>query len=62
MTLGQSSTCQPGELREALAHAHVPTLLVALATLGGDDGWLREQLRPAAPRGPEEGLDGGRAP
>ena len=41
----------PAELRAALKEAHLPTLLMAMATLSGDDAWLREEWRPAAPRG-----------
>jgi 4-hydroxyacetophenone monooxygenase len=52
----------PAELRAALEDAHLPTLLMAMATLTGDDGWRREEWRPAAPRGPEEDNTGGLAP
>jgi 4-hydroxyacetophenone monooxygenase len=33
-----------------------------MATLSGDDAWLREEWRPAAPRGAEEDNTGGLAP
>jgi cation diffusion facilitator CzcD-associated flavoprotein CzcO len=52
----------PDELRAALDEAHLPTLLMAMATLSGDDSWLREEWRPAAPRGAEEDNTGGLAP
>jgi 4-hydroxyacetophenone monooxygenase len=56
----KSST--PEELRAALDHAHLPTLLVAMATLSGDNAWLRDEWRPAAPRGAEEDNTGGLPP
>jgi 4-hydroxyacetophenone monooxygenase len=43
----------------ALEEAHLPTLLMAMATLSGDDAWLREEWRPAAPRGADEDNSGG---
>jgi 4-hydroxyacetophenone monooxygenase len=49
----------PAELQAALEEAHLPTLLMAMATLSGDDAWLREEWRPAAPRGPAEDNTGG---
>ncbi|GAA5174613.1 NAD(P)/FAD-dependent oxidoreductase [Pseudonocardia eucalypti] len=50
----------PAELRAALAGAHLPTLLMAMATLSGDRaGWLRPEWRPAAPRGAGEDDTGG---
>lgn len=52
----------PAELRDALEDAHLPTLLMAMATLSGDAAWLREEWRPAAPRGAEEDNTGGLAP
>ncbi len=52
----------PDELRAALDEAHLPTLLMAMATLSGDDTWLREAWRPAAPRGAEEDNTGGLPP
>jgi 4-hydroxyacetophenone monooxygenase len=52
----------PDELRAALDEAHLPTLLMAMATLSGDDTWLREEWRPAAPRGAEEDNTGGLPP
>ena len=56
------SSSTPEELRSALDDAHLPTLLAAVATLSGDDAWLREEWRPAAPRGPEEDNSGGLPP
>lgn len=55
-------TSSPEELRAALEEAHLPTLLVAMATLSGDHTWLREEWRPAAPRGAEEDNTGGLPP
>lgn len=37
---------QPARLRAALEDANIPTLLVVLAHLTADDGWLREPYRP----------------
>ncbi|WP_354699701.1 4-hydroxyacetophenone monooxygenase [Paraconexibacter sp. AEG42_29] len=48
-----------GELRAALAEANLPTLLLALAQLTGDDRWLREPYVPTAPRGAEDHDSGG---
>jgi 4-hydroxyacetophenone monooxygenase len=49
-----------------LQHAHLPTLLMAMATLTGElrgeDGWLRERWHPKAPRGAEEDDSGGLPP
>src|SRR5687767_9566953 len=56
----KSST--PEELRAALDDAHLPTLLVAMATLSGDNAWLRDEWCPAAPRGAEEDNTGGLPP
>jgi 4-hydroxyacetophenone monooxygenase len=50
------------ELRAALEEAHLPTLLMAMATLSGDDTWLRDEWRPAAPRGAAEDDTGGLPP
>jgi 4-hydroxyacetophenone monooxygenase len=55
-------TSSPEDLRAALEEAHLPTLLMAMATLSGDDAWLRPQWRPAAPRGAEEDDTGGLPP
>src|SRR5947199_7064 len=56
---GRPAPSPPAELRAALEEAHLPTLLMAMATLSGDDAWLREEWRPAAPRGAEEDTSGG---
>ena len=56
---GTPAPSPPAELRAALEEAHLPTLLMAMATLSGDDAWLREEWRPAAPRGAEEDTSGG---
>ncbi|HVW34512.1 MAG TPA: NAD(P)/FAD-dependent oxidoreductase, partial [Acidimicrobiia bacterium] len=37
----------------------LPTLIPAMATLSGDDAWLRAEWRPAAPRGADEDPAGG---
>jgi 4-hydroxyacetophenone monooxygenase len=42
------------ELRSALQEANLPTLLVALAHLTGDDTWLTGRFRPAAPVGVDD--------
>jgi 4-hydroxyacetophenone monooxygenase len=55
-------TSSPEELRAALEQAHLPTLLLAMATLSGDEAWLRDEWRPAAPRGADEDNTGGLPP
>lgn len=47
------------ELRAALEEANIPTLLLALAQLTGDDRWLADDYRPTSPRGAEDHDDGG---
>jgi 4-hydroxyacetophenone monooxygenase len=51
------------DLRAALQDANIPTLLLALAQLTGDERWLSDPYRPTAPRGLEDhdsaGLDAG---
>jgi 4-hydroxyacetophenone monooxygenase len=59
---GTAAVSTPAELRAALEEAHLPTLLMAMATLSGDDAWLRDEWRPAAPRGAEEDNTGGLPP
>lgn len=59
MTASWSSTSSPESLRAALDEAHVPTLLMAMATLSGDGEWLREDWRPEAQRGAEDDNAGG---
>ncbi|HYT40430.1 MAG TPA: NAD(P)/FAD-dependent oxidoreductase, partial [Acidimicrobiia bacterium] len=56
---GTSAASTPDELWAALEDAHLPTLIVAMATLSGDEAWLRPDWRPAAPRGAEEDNSGG---
>ncbi|MEU1549874.1 NAD(P)/FAD-dependent oxidoreductase [Nocardia sp. NPDC005745] len=46
-------------LRAALEQAHMPTLLMVLAQLTGDDKWLQERYAPAKPRGGKDPDDGG---
>lgn len=47
------------ELRAALEHAHLPTLVMALVHLTGDTTWLSDRYKPARPRGGEDPDDGG---
>lgn len=47
------------ELREALQDANLPTLLLALAQLTGEDRWLQDPYRPTAPRGLDDHDSGG---
>lgn len=54
MTASWTSTSSPDELRAALREAHVPTLTAAMATLSGDDSWLRESWRPPNQRDVEK--------
>jgi 4-hydroxyacetophenone monooxygenase len=39
-------TASDDELRDALAVSNIPTLLMVVAQLTGDDAWLREPFRP----------------
>ena len=48
-------------LVEAVARANVPTLLLVVAQLTGDDRWLSDPYRPTAPRGISD-HDGGGLP
>jgi 4-hydroxyacetophenone monooxygenase len=50
------------ELQAALEEANLPTLLVALAQLTGDERWLRDPYRPTSPRGAEDHDGGGFSP
>jgi len=59
VTASWSTHSSPESLRAALREAHVPTLLMAMATLSGDDDWLRESWRPHAQRGAEDDNTGG---
>jgi 4-hydroxyacetophenone monooxygenase len=47
------------ELESALRDANLPTLLLSLAQLTGDDRWLREPYVPVPPRGPGDNDTGG---
>ena len=62
MAAGPAAACTPAELRAALDEAHLPTLLMAMATLSGDATWLRDEWHPAAPRGAAEDDTGGLPP
>jgi 4-hydroxyacetophenone monooxygenase len=60
--LGTSSgngTAAAGELERALRDANLPTLLLSLAQLTGDDRWLRDPYVPIPPRGPGDNDGGG---
>jgi 4-hydroxyacetophenone monooxygenase len=48
-----------GALRVALEEANLPTLLLALATLTGDERWLRGRYVPKPQRGPGDNDSGG---
>lgn len=54
----KAAPTQPG-LAEALEDANLPTLLLSLATITGDDRWLQDPYVPTPPRGPGDGDDGG---
>lgn len=47
------------DLRTALEEANLPTLLVVLAHLTGDDKWLEDPYRPTPARGPGDHDSGG---
>lgn len=47
------------EIRDALDHANLPTLLLVLAHLTGDDRWIQEPYQPSRPRGVEDNDTGG---
>ncbi|MHB8691213.1 MAG: flavin-containing monooxygenase [Solirubrobacteraceae bacterium] len=47
------------ELAAALEQANLPTLLLCLAQLTGDQRWMQEPHVPTPPRGPGDGDDGG---
>jgi 4-hydroxyacetophenone monooxygenase len=46
-------------LQEALQEAHLPTLLLCLAQLTGDERWTSEPYLPTPPRGPGDHDSGG---
>ena len=50
------------ELAAALEHANLPTLLLSLAQLTGEDRWLRDPYRPTRAKGLSDNDDGGLAP
>ncbi len=52
----------PVELAAALPQANLPTLLLSLAQLTGDDRWLKDPYRPTRARGLSDNDDGGFAP
>lgn len=47
------------ELRSALEKANLPTLLMVLAHLTGDDRWIADPYLPSRPRGVEDNDSGG---
>lgn len=47
------------QLVDALAEANLPTLLLALAELTGEDRWMEPPLRPVPARGPSDNDSGG---
>ncbi len=46
-------------LRDALRSANIPSLLMVVAHLTGDDRWLRDPYRPHRPRGLDDNDSGG---
>lgn len=46
-------------LRAALERANLPTLLLSLAQLTGEDRWLQDPYRPSRPKGPGDNDSGG---
>jgi 4-hydroxyacetophenone monooxygenase len=50
------------DLSAALEEANLPTLLLALAQLTGDEKWLREPYIPVRPKGPGDNDSGGFSP
>ena len=57
--IGQDHNGLVESLESALEDANLPTLLLALATLSGDDRWLQEPYLPTAPKGPGDHDSGG---
>src|SRR5581483_648906 len=47
------------ELAAALEHANLPTLLLCMAQITGEERWLQDPYVPTPPRGPGDGDDGG---
>ena len=54
-----SNGAHDAQLAEALEEANLPTLLLALATLTGDERWINEPYKPTPPRGPSDHDSGG---
>jgi 4-hydroxyacetophenone monooxygenase len=52
-------TFDPAELRAALSEAHLPTLLLVLHTLTGEEIYLSERYRPTRARGMDDHDSGG---
>jgi 4-hydroxyacetophenone monooxygenase len=59
--LGRQEAKAPA-LAAALEEANLPTLLLALAQLTGDDRWVRDPYVARAPRGPGDNDSGGFSP
>jgi 4-hydroxyacetophenone monooxygenase len=59
LTLNEPSDFEPDALRSSLDGAHVPTLLLVLHGLTGDDAWLSERYRPTRARGMDDHDDAG---
>jgi 4-hydroxyacetophenone monooxygenase len=57
-----STSASDAELRAALEEANLPTLLMVLAHLTGDDRWIEEPYTPSRPRGVEDNDSGGFTP
>ena len=57
--LDQKAAPAEPELAEALQQANLPTLLLSLATITGEERWLQDPYVPTPPRGPGDGDDGG---
>ena len=59
--LGRQEARAPA-LAAALEEANLPTLLLALTQLTGDDRWMRDPYVPRPPRGPGDNDSGGFSP
>lgn len=53
------TSASDAEIQDALDHANLPTLLLVLATLTGDDRWIEEPYIPSRPRAVEDNDTGG---
>jgi 4-hydroxyacetophenone monooxygenase len=60
--MSRPSSGNGSDLREALRDAHLPTLLVTLAHLTGDERWLADPYQPVRQRGGQDPDDGGLPP